>query len=315
MVFLLGPSFTGNLADAVASVPQKQRVNSTQQKYEPGIMFATLLNNVAVNARGGWFKLGNQMQNVFMPDGSTGHAVLSYDGNEFCHWKWTLDTFGLRPPYKLFSFQQPILPNGKDMEYADMKLTRGGNYTLDFYIGANKFYSFPFRVRPVEPSDAFSGETLYFTDGAWNDWGYLMYPNADPEQNILWKIWMRETSFDRVSHKVKVEVFRDSNNKLICQSREGMSHSFQNNWKRIEFDLINPPVKTSGGEYFKAKDLLAVDGPYTLKMTMDGKEYGRWKFTVANGKIQYSGRTERGKADRMSFIEGGRDAWWLERVK
>ncbi|HNQ14474.1 MAG TPA: hypothetical protein PKM58_02860, partial [Pyrinomonadaceae bacterium] len=134
-------------------------------------------------------------------------------------------------------------------------------------------------------------------------------------QNLIWKIWLREKGFKNPDHKVGVRVTRDAGGKVICQSRENVTHNFQHDWVRYEFDMVNPPVTTSEGAHFKAKDLLAVDGAYTLRMTIDGKEYGIWKFEVAGGKLNYTGRTERGVADTMTFVEGGVDAFWYERVK
>lgn len=299
-----------------SNVHKDGQSTESAQTPPPGIMFSTILNNVGVTANNGWFQLGNQMQNVFMPDGSTGKVVLSKsDGSEFCHWEWTLDTFGLRPPYKLFAFKQPLNPDGSNFDQMNMKITTPGNYQLDFFRGETKFYTFPFSVSKLEPENPFDGTTAYFVDGAWNDWGYLLYSDANPEQNLIWKIWLRERSFGHKDRKVRVEIVRDADRKLICQNRENMTFSFRKDWVRYSFDMINPPIKTSGGAYFKAKDLLAVDGAYTLKMTIDSQVYGTWKFRVAGGKLNYTDRTERGKAGSLNFVEGGKDAWWYERVK
>lgn len=293
-----------------ASPPAKD----SAQAYPPGIMFSTLLDNVTLLARDGTFRLGNKMQNVFMPDGSTGKAVV-YRGNdkEFGVWNWKLDTFGLKPPYKLFGFQQPLNPDGSRFDITQLKLNKPDEFRIDFFIGDKKFFTFPFSIRAVEPADPFDGNTIYLADGAWNDWGYLYYADADPSQNLAWKIWMREDTHKRPSHKVRVEVVRDKDKKLICQSRENTTHSFRNEWVRQAFDLVNPPVKTSGGAYFKAQDLLATDGGYTLTMKIDEKIYGTWKFEVAGGKFKQVGRSDRSSADPMTFIEGGKDAFWFKR--
>lgn len=294
-----------------AAVGAEKTPAESLQKLPPGIMFSTILNNVTVNARGGWFKLGNQMQNVFMPDGATGKVLLlRADGSQVCHWRWKLDAFGLRPPYQLFAFGQPLNPDGSDFDVSGLKLTRAGEYVLDFYLGETKFYTFSFRVRTLDPENSFDGETVYLTDGAWSDWGYLHYPDANPEQNLLWKVWLRDETYQHKGHAVRVEVIRDQDKKVICQNRENMTFNFRHDWVRYNFDLVNPPVKTSGGAYFKAKDLLGVDGSYTLRMTIDGKAYGVWKFRVTAGKLSYAGRTVRGEADPLTFVEGGKDAWW-----
>jgi hypothetical protein len=45
-------------------------------------------------------------------------------------------------------------------------------------------------------------------------------------------------------------------------------------------------------------------------MTIDGNVYGVWKFKVSGGKLNYTGNTVRGQADPLTFVEGGKDAWW-----
>jgi hypothetical protein len=299
--------------DGISTIESAVAAGSTQT-YPPGILFSTLLDNVKLIARDGSFRLGNKMQNVFMPDGATGKAVVSKaDGKVVFYWEWKLDTFGMKAPYKLFGFQQPLKADGSRLEYTSLKLTEPGKYNIDFFNGEKKFYTMPFSVRVVEPANPFDGGKKYLFDGPWNDWGYLYYADVDPEQNLAWKIWMRDEAPKSQGHDVTVNVVRDKDKKLICQSRPNMTKTFRNDWVRNDFDLVNPPVKTSGGAYFKAKDLLAVDGGYTLTMKIDGVEYGVWKFTVAGGKLSYIGETERGKADSMTFVEGGKDAFWYKR--
>lgn len=284
------------------------------QKYPPGIMYSTILANVKVNARGGWFHLGNQIQNVFVPSGSSGKAVLSRgNGTEICHWMWELDEYALPPPYKLFAFRQPLEPSGRNYDPQKLKLTEPGAYVLDFYIGSKVMYSFPFSVSTLEPENPFDGETMYFIDGAWSDWGYLFYKDAEPGNTLYWKIWLRERSFRLPNRKVSVEITRDSDRKVVCLTNTGLTFNFSQEWVRYEFQLVGPG--DAYGSYFKARDLLAVDGAYTLRMAIDGKEYGRWKFSVAAGRLVTTGRADRAKADSLSFVEGGKDAFWYEKAK
>lgn len=285
-----------------------------QGQYPPGVMYATLLDNVTVLAKTGEFRLKNKMQNVFVPDGSTGKAVLSSGGKEIWQWEWTTDTFGLRPPFKLFAFQQPRYPDGGLVSYDDLKLTKPGDYVFDLYLGDERMYTMPFSLRAKQPDDPFDGGVLYLTDGPWNDWGYLFYSEADPEQNLAWKIWLRAEENKSSRKEIRVEVRRDKDGKLVCENRRNTTTSLRSDWVRHSFDLVNPPVKTSGGAYFKAKDLLSVDGGYTLTMTMEGKPYGTWKFRVEGGKLNHTGRTVRDGADPLRFIEGGKDAWWYSKV-
>ena len=114
--------------------------------------------------------------------------------------------------------------------------------------------------------------------------------------------------------KPRIEITRDGDSKLVCVSRD-ITLSIRPEWVRYEFDMIFPKEGTSGGAYFKAKDLLGTDGDYTLTMKLDDKPYGTWKFSIAGNKLQLRGRAERGKADPLTFIEGGRDAFWYCREK
>ncbi len=286
------------------------------QKYPPGIMYNTLLSNVGLVAKGAWLKLGNQMQNVFIDSGKRGKVVLSRaNGDEFCHWEWSLNDYALPAPYKRFVFYDAKRPNNSAFNPNDLKLTETGDYVLDFFVDGKKFYTFAFSVSKLDPASPFDGETLYFLDGPWRDWGYLMYPDADPNQNLLWKIWLREKGFSRPDHKVMVQITRDADKKLVCQSRPEVTHNFSQEWVRYEIEMTWPAARDDYGSYFKARDLLAKDGAYTLKMTIDGKEYGTWKFSVAGGKLVPAGRTVRGTADPLTFVEGGKDAFWYERVK
>ena len=89
--------------------------------------------------------------------------------------------------------------------------------------------------------------------------------------------------------------------------------SLRAEWVRYELDIIFPMEGTSGGAYFKASDLVGTDGAYTLTMAFDGEPYGTWNFEVKDGKCVPAGRTVRGEADALTFVEGGRDAFWYEK--
>jgi hypothetical protein len=130
-------------------------------------------------------------------------------------------------------------------------------------------------------------------------------------------MWLRTTRHDKATdyRTVDIEVTRDKDGKVMCVSRDNTSYNLPHTWTRVAFDMVNPPVKTSGGAYFKARDLLAQDGGYTLEMKLDGEYHGTWKLEVKNGKFVTEGRSLRGEADPLTFIEGGRDAWWYEKTK
>jgi len=183
-----------------------------------------------------------------------------------------------------------------------------GDYVLESHLPTGCFYTFPFTVSLAQGG----GKNYYFLDGDWGSWAYLLYAGADPEEALIWKVWLRNKApQDSKTVRTRVEVVRDADRALVCTSREGESQDLTPRWNRFAFDLIHPMQGTGGGAYFKAVDLLRKDGSYTLKMSLDGQPYGTWKFAVAGGKLSRTGRADRAQADPLTFIEGSRDAWWF----
>ncbi len=280
----------------------------------PSLIFSSILSNIDVDAKTGRVKLRSQLQGVFFPEGSRGRVVLSRDtGEAICRWDWKLDSFEMPPPYNLIEFDDPVAPDGGAIKYSELKLATPGRYQFDFYLSEQRFYSFPFQLRIVEPQSRKWDEVLFLTDGAWNDWGYLYYSNAEPDRPLMWKIFMRDEKHALSFHKVKVEIVRDAGEKTICKNREEKRLRWSHDWVRQDILLTYPSRDGGEDEFFLAKDLLEVDGGYTLKMEVDGSLYGKWKFNVEQGRLNYTGRTLTQSADPLTFIDGGIDAWWYKR--
>ncbi|MBN2081939.1 hypothetical protein JW859_06995 [bacterium] len=292
--------------------------------YPPGIMYSTLLNGVVLNYNMGLFRLDN-IQAVFLPEATSAGSIYPYnpdDGGKI--WAilstaggqelYRFDFYGekLKQPYWLLnSYKLTDLASGADISGQNLELKTVGDYVLDFYLPAGRFYTFDFSVSKLPPPDPFSGSDYYFLDGPWSDWGYFYYFDADPTRSIQFKVWLR--NYAHATNKYvtpEIEVKRGGT--LVATGRD-MSFTPQQEWVRYEFDLIFPMEGTSGGAYFKAQDLLSTDGDYTLTLKLDGQLYGVWPFRVEGGKLNYTGRTLRGSADPLTFVEGGRDAWWYEK--
>ena len=184
-----------------------------------------------------------------------------------------------------------------------------GDYTLDFYLKSGKFYSFPFSVAGVIGGAGAGKSTLL--NGDWNNWGYLLYAGADPDQQLVWKVWLRSGTPGRdQGFKVSVVTTPLEKSRLMCTSRPNVTTSVRTEWDRREFDFIHPMQGTSGGAMFYARELLGADGAYTLKMDIDGRHYGTWRFRVQGGRLVKTGRADPATADPLRFIDGGADAWW-----
>lgn len=278
----------------------------------PGLLHSMLLKGVIVNPVSGALRL-DPLQAVYLPDPPQGShsaraddparqlwAVLTTaDGTTVA--RFDFDSEKLEPPLWLLPYNKVTIP-GQQGDALEPKLAPG-DYVLDFFLASGKLYSFPFSVRLI------GGKSL--TMGDWNSWGYLMYARAEPEQPLVWKMWLRrhETG-NRDGIDLRIQITRDEDKKLIATSRPDNKQWPNDFWVRYDFDLIHPMQGTSGGAFLKAADLLGQDGAYTLRITVDGAAYGVWTFRVARGKLVPAGRTDRETADPLRFVCGGQDAFW-----
>ena len=286
------------------------------RKYPPGLSFSSLLNGVNMLAKDGQFGL-HHIQATFLPDDcKEGFAVLrTADGKELYQFDWRPEL--LKKPYSLLNIHKTTdLRSGESQGSVLVALATPGDYVLDFYLPTEHFFTFPFSVAKIGGDDPFGAGQCYILNGAWQSSGYLYYVDARPDQNLHWKVWLRNEACSEKDIKVRIEVKRDKDGELVCTSREHTTNSWQPKWIRLEFGMVFPKGKdVPHGTYFKAKDLLETDGAYTLTMKIDDQPYGTWKFAIEGGKLNYTGRTVRGKADPLTFIEGGRDAWWYAKEK
>jgi hypothetical protein len=83
-------------------------------------------------------------------------------------------------------------------------------------------------------------------------------------------------------------------------------------------DFYLSPEGGDKNNYLKAAELLREDGRYSIRLSIDGKLYGEYPFTVKEGKIQLQGKQIREKTDGMFYIvdylSGGRyTSWWITR--
>jgi hypothetical protein len=290
----------------------------------PGLMHSTLLNGVKMHYNTGELAL-RDMQASFLPrtegDGSiygynpdTGGklwAILTRkdDGTQLARYDFYASP-AKEPFWHVGSYRLTDLRTDEQSSMGRVKLLPG-DYVLDFFLQSGRFYTLPFTVSTVA-ENGFS-----FLDGDWNDWGYLYYYNADPSNSIQWKIWLRHKGAEESKTvKIRIGVMRESeNNKLVATNRPNMSFDLRPDWNRFEFDLIEPMQGTSGGRQLSAQDIVGVDGTYILKMVVDDADYGIWRFEVKDGKPQPAGRTVRGEADPLTFVEGGGDAFWYGRAE
>jgi hypothetical protein len=83
-----------------------------------------------------------------------------------------------------------------------------------------------------------------------------------------------------------------------------------------------PPECTPGINYayVKAGDVLQEDGNYSVRLSIDGKPYGTYPFTVKDHSLQLQGRQRREDTDPLEYlpdyVSGGRyRSWWISKEK
>ncbi|MHC5011226.1 MAG: hypothetical protein ACYTG6_09780 [Planctomycetota bacterium] len=288
----------------------------------PGILHSTLLNGVKLDFDSHEFYI-ERFTATFLPepqsqtgsiykynpdDGDSLQATLTdADGNLVLrlgfYGNLQEQPFWIIGSYKFLENNTGNEPSGSRIKLA------AGKYVLDFFVKGEKFYHFPFEITEIASEDAFAPEPYRFLEGDWNDWGYIHYLRADPEMNMFWKVWLRTKSRNKsLTVRPTMKVFRGDT--LVAVGNENYQITLQPEWNRFEFQMNHPPGQ---GGYLKAKDILGTDGDYRIEIQIDGETYGTWGFQVAEGKLAYTGRTARGEADPLTFVEGGRDAWWYAR--
>jgi hypothetical protein len=287
-------------------------------------MFSTVLNGVKLQHANGMLRL-DSIQAVFLPtpndsnyypynpnDGGKLWTILrTADGTELFRLDWYADPLKL-PFWLLDSYNTSDLATGETDNSEWLDMARPGDYVLDFYLEGELFYTYPFTISRLASPDPYAGGDYYFLEGDWSDWGYFYYPDANPEQSIQFKVWLNNHAAEEYGEvKPRMEVRRGGT--LVATGRPNMTYTLKPEWVRYELDLIFPMEGTSGGAYFKAKDLLATDGDYTLSLYLSDELYGTWNFSVRGGKFATTGRADRSVANPLVYVDGGRDAFWFRK--
>ena len=289
----------------------------------PGIMWGSLLGSTVVYSNTGNFTVSGfeRLTAVFLPPAQS-NTIYPYnpaDGGKF--WAVLKDAAGTEVArYDFWAQERPApywsvddvwvtdLATDSRVETGQIQLPPG-EYTVDFFLDSGRFYTFNFSVNNLTSDDPFNPATYWFLDGPWRDWGALTYPREDPSRSINWMVFLHNRGRDaNKDASIQVAVTRDADGAIVATSRPGMSWTLMREWKNYRFELVNP-----NGVVLSASDFLSNDGAYTLRMTLDGQTYGTWKFQVAGGRLQYTGRTVRGAVDQLEFVEGGTDQWWYIR--
>ena len=201
--------------------------------------------------------------------------------------------------------------------YEAVKPLAPGNYVLEFAVDDKPFYRFPISVVQLKNEDPYQpAGHRYFVEGPWNEYGNIFYQRNDPQSSLRFTTWVQ----DKVGHQNKTSVPYDVKLVSLRDGRVLASHigtlRLEPRW--LKADLYFRPAGGDQNAYFKAGDLLREDGRYSVRLTLDNKQYGEYPFVVKGGRIELQGKQIREGTDPMSYIldylYGGRyTSWWIKR--
>ncbi len=201
--------------------------------------------------------------------------------------------------------------------YEAVKPLSAGSYVLEFQLEDKPFYRFPFSIVTMPSDDPYQpAGTRYFIEGPWNEYGNVFYQRNDPESSLRFTTWVQ----DKIGHAGKrsvpyaAQIVRVKDGKVLATDTATLR--LEPHW--LQLDLLFHPAGGDANTYFKAGEVLREDGAYKAQLTIDGKPFGTYPFTVQGGKIQLQGRQVRERTEPMTYIVdylyGGRyTSWWIKR--
>ena len=289
--------------------------------FRPAIMHSSLLKGGSEGVgllKDGTFTLGDII-GVFLPTTTTSGENAGYGsndgdfrivsvlttegGDEIQRNNWVSAGYEVNAANPYFRRLTPHI--------GSLNKLKPGSYTLDFSIEGDHFYSFPFRVVELVKGDAYNPMSILGIDGDWNDYIYVYIADNRPDEGLYFKRWLRndkkQLNIKEYNADVSYTLKRDG---AVIGTSPKQDCYVNRIWQRKEFMFEKVKNEEGGLITMKGSDLLNHDGDYEITMTFDGTTTN-YRFTVKDGAIVHQGRQDRGEADPMTMIEGGRDAYWI----
>jgi hypothetical protein len=289
----------------------------------PGISFWKLLESVSVGYSDGRLTIGrlyavclptpakpSSSTYPYDPDGGgkLTTVVKTADGKVLNTFVWYGESIGglwEMSRYKVIGGFQSLTP-----------LT-AGNYLLEFAADDKPFTRFPFSVVESKNEDPYQpAGTRYFIEGAWNEYGNIFYQRNDPQSSLTFTTWVQDKRGveSRSSTPYEAKLINLKDGKALGEDVGTLKLAPR--WQELK--LFFHPAGGDKNLFLKAEDLLREDGRYSVRLSIDGKPYGDYPFTVKGSRIQFQGKQVRENTDPMTFIvdylSGGRySSWWIKR--
>jgi len=311
------------LALTFASILTAAPVGAQQQHCAPGISFWKLLDAVRVGYNDGRLNV-DRLYAVCLPTpaqasgsnypydpdggGKLSTLVKTADGKLLNTYVWYASSIG--GLWELSNFK---VVGG----YESVKPLAPGNYVLEFALEDKPFYRFPFSVSELKNDDPYQpAGTRHFIEGAWNEYGNIFYQRNDPKSTLRFTTWVQDKSGHVSKNAVPsdIKLIRARDGKVLGSASDSLR--LEPRWQQADFYFVPPGGDKSN--YLTAGDLLAEDGRYIVRLSINEKPYGEYPFTVKGGRIQLQGKQIRESTDSMNYIvdylSGGRyTSWWIPR--
>lgn len=273
--------------------------------FPPSLLYQSLLDSLKVRENGD-FIFNGYLKAVFLPDKEQGTGKEVYYGS---HPSQHLLTGVLKKTsgQKVGEMQFSGLPETKggvfwvmkSVNVPFLKLQGEGDYVMEFAVDGKVFYQFPFVAKKAPNSDPYKPGDLFYSDGAWNDYGYLTFEGE--EKLMRWNMWLFDAGIREGEDwkTVKVEVVKGG--KVIAFNDEKLDKTrvVKRNWLQRKYVITTPQRGT-----FSLKQLAATDGSGELRVTVNGV-LAVYPFTVKGGQVLPTGRAVREGTDPSHFIESG----------
>lgn len=279
--------------------------------FPPTLLYQSLLDSLKVRENGD-FIFNSHFKAVFLPDKEQGSGKEVFYGS---HPSQHLLTGVLKKAsgQKVGEMQFSGLPETKGgvfwvlkpVNVPFLKLQGEGDYVMEFAADGKVFYQFPFAVKKLAGNDPYKPGDLFYSDGAWNDYGYLTFEGD--EKLVRWNMWLFDTGVKEGDDwkTVKVEVVKGG--KVIALNDEKLDKTrvVKRNWLQRKY-----VVATSQRTPFSLKQLAVTDGAGELRVTVNGV-LSVYPFTVKGGQVLPTGRAVREGTDPLRVIDGGGEAVFL----
>ena len=301
--------------------PARAQAQQQQPCVAPGISFWKLLDAVGVGYGDGRLYI-NTLYAVCLPTparpsssnypydpeggGKLTTVVKTADGKVLNTFVWYAESIG-----GLWELSRYKVVGG----YESVKPLAAGNYALEFAVEDKTFYKFPFSVVEVKNEDPYQPPgSRYLIEGAWNEYGNIFYQRNDPQSSVRFTTWVQDRSGRGGQKSVPYALKLFKGDRLLAEDAGTLRT--EPRWLKLELSLR--PAGGDQNSFFKAGEILREDGAYSFRLSLDGKPYGEYPFTVKGGRIEFQGRQVREKTDPtlfiVDYINGGRhSSWWIKR--